>query len=41
MNPKLILCIVAGGLAVIGMVWPNNVITGAAVLLLAVAIYVS
>jgi hypothetical protein len=39
-SPKHILAAVAIILAVVGMIWPNNIILGAAVLLLGVAVFV-
>lgn len=36
LTPKHILSIVAGILAVIGMIWPNNIVVAAGLLLLAV-----
>lgn len=40
MNPKSILSSVAIVLAVVGMVWPNNIVIAAAVLILGVANFV-
>lgn len=39
MTPKQMLAIIAGGLAVVGMIWPNGIIVAAAVLLIAVATF--
>jgi hypothetical protein len=39
-NPKHILAGIAIILAIVGMIWPNNVIFGAAIVLLGVAMFV-
>ena len=39
LSPKHILAGVAIILAIVAMIWPNNIVLGAAVLLLGVAVY--